>query len=99
MESGSVLESIAEVAIALAGFGGIAAGLGYRTRGEWSLQDQGRLIWLTALGLVVVFACFLPDVAHHLGSSAPLRVASALLLPITTFILLSMLWFNRRRVP
>ena len=44
MESASVLESIAVVAIAFAGFGGIAAGLGYRARGTWSPDDQMRLI-------------------------------------------------------
>lgn len=71
MESGSILESIAEVAIALAGFGGIAAGLGYRARGDWSLHDQRRLAWLATFGLVVAFSCFLPAVAHHLGSPAP----------------------------
>jgi hypothetical protein len=97
VESTSVLESIAEVA--LAGFGGIAAGLGYRARGEWSPEDQLRLIWLAASGLAVVFACFLPYVTHHLGSSTPFRMASALFLPITTFGLLFQVWLNRRGLP
>ncbi len=98
MESASVLESIAEVAIALAGFGGIAAGLGYRTRGTWSPDDQARVILLASAGLVVVFACFLPYVTHHLGSTAPWRVASALFLVILTGGLLYQVWFFRRRI-
>lgn len=99
MESGSVLESIAEVAIALAGFGGIAAGLGYRARGEWSRDDQVRLIGLALFGLAVTFACFLPYLTHHLGAAAPLRTASALYLPVTTSGWLFQIWFNRGGVP
>jgi hypothetical protein len=82
VESVSVLESIAEVAIALAGFGGIAAGLGYRARGAWAPDDQLRLMLLALTGLTVVFACFLPHAAYHLGSDPPWRIASALFLPL-----------------
>lgn len=99
MELGSVLESIAEVAIALAGFGGIAAGLGYRARGDWSRDDQVRLIGLALFGLAVTFACFLPYAAHHLGSDAPLRVASALYLPVVASGWLFQIWFNWGGVP
>ena len=98
VESASVLESIAEVAIALAGFGGIAAGLGYRTRGSWSGDDQVRLMLLASAGLAVVFACFLPYVTHHLGSSAPWRLAGALFLVVALFGLLYQVWFLRRRL-
>lgn len=99
MESGSVLESIAQVAIALAGFGGIAAGLGYRARGHWSRDDQVRLIGLALFGLGVTFACFLPHATHHLRFDTPLRVASAVYLPVTTAGWLFQIWFNRRGVP
>jgi hypothetical protein len=96
MEYASVLESIAEVGIGLAGFGGLAAGLGYRARGTWSPQDQFRLIMLASSALAVVFACFLPYVTHHLGSTAPWRMASALFLPFPTLSLLYVLWRARR---
>ena len=99
MESASVLESIAEVGIALAGFGGIAAALGYRARGVWSLEDRLRLILLASLSLAVVFACFLPYVTHHLGSTAPWRMASALFFPCPTSTLLYQVWLNRRGFP
>jgi len=99
MDSASVLESIAEVAIALAGFGGIAAGLGYRARGTWSRDDQFRLMLLAGVSLVVVFACFLPYVTYHLGSTAPWRVASAVFLVFPAFGVISQLWFFRRGLP
>jgi len=99
VESASVLESIAEVAIALAGFGGIAAGLGYRARGDWTRDDQVRLIGLALFGLAVAFACFLPVLASSLGSEAPFRTASVIFLPIPTAGFLFQIWFNRRGVP
>ena len=99
MESTSVLESIAEVAIALAGFGGIAAGLGYRSRGTWSSDDQLRLMLLAGTGLAVVFACFLPYVTQNLGSAAPWRAASAVFLPFPLSTLLYTIWFFRRGLP
>jgi hypothetical protein len=95
MESAGVLESIAEVAIALAGFGGIAAGLGYRARGTWSRDDQLRLMLLAWAGLSVVFACFIPHVAHHLGSTTTWRTTSVLFFLILLATLLYQLWFSR----
>jgi hypothetical protein len=99
VESASILESIAEVAIALAGFGGIAAGLGYRARGTWSSDDQLRLMLMAGTGLAVVFACFLPYVTHHLGASSPWRMASALFLLFPASTLLYQLWVFRRGLP
>jgi hypothetical protein len=99
VESAGVLESIAEVGIALAGFGGIAAALGHRARGIWSPEDRVRLILLAAFSLAVVFACFLPYVTYHLGSTAPWRMASALFLPFPVSALLYQVWLNRRGFP
>lgn len=99
MESAGVLESIAEVSIALAGFGGIAAGLGYRARGDWTRDDQVRLIGLALFGLAVAFACFLPVLTSSLGSEAPFRTSSALFIFIPTCGVLFQVWLNRRGVP
>jgi len=99
VESASVLESIAEVGIALAGFGGIAAALGHRARGVWSPADRLRLILLASFSLAVVFACFLPYVTYHLGSTAPWRMASALFFPFPASALIYQVWFNRRGFP
>ena len=76
------LQSIAQVAIALAGFGGIAAGLGYRARGVWSEEDQTRLLGMTISSLIVVFACFVPSAVEHMGSSAPWRISGIPLLVV-----------------
>ena len=82
MEYAGILETIAEVAIALAGFGGIAAGLGYRAGGTWSESDQARLLGMALVSLSVVFACLLPAVLHYMGVGAVWRWASLLLLPV-----------------
>ena len=92
MESAGVLESIAEVAIALAGFGGVAAGLGYRARGTWSPDDRLRLVLLAAVGGAVVFACFLPYAIHHLEITSPWRLSSLLFLPISVAFLVYIVW-------
>jgi len=99
LDSSSVLESIAEVAIALAGFGGIAAGLGYRARGGWSSDDQLRLMLLAMTGLAVVFGCFIPYVTHQLGSAAPWRTASTIFLLVPVSTMLFQIWFLRRGLP
>ena len=79
MESANILQAIAEAAIGLAGFGGIAAGLGYRARGEWSDQDRTRLIQMVVSSLAVVFACFFPYAVYHLGGQQPWFLSSAVL--------------------
>jgi len=80
LDSTDVLQSIAEVAIALAGFGGIASGLGYRARGVWSREDRSRLVGMVQASLFVVFASYLPFAIMSLGVSATWRVASAVVL-------------------
>jgi len=79
VESASILQAIAEVAVGLAGFGGIAAGLGYRTRGDWSAQDRVRLVGLVGSSLFVILACFLPYAIHHLGLRPPWFLSGAVL--------------------
>lgn len=78
MESAGVLQGIAEVAIGLAGFAGIAAGLGYRARGAWSEPDRMRLIAVILFALGAIFACFCPYAIYHLGYDNPWRIASVL---------------------
>jgi hypothetical protein len=99
VEAANVLESIAEVAIALAGFGGIAAGIGYRAHGGWSSDDRLRLMLLAGTGLTVVFGCFVPHVLELLGSTSPWRTASALFLLFPAFMFLYQIWFLRRGLP
>ena len=95
MESAAILQTIAEVAVGLAGFGGIAAGLGYRTRGVWSDQDRTRLTGMVVSSLVVVFACLLPYAVYHIGSSRPPWALSSVPL---IFAPAWVLWLQTRQV-
>ena len=62
-------------------------------------HDRLRLLWLAAMSLAILFVCFLPALAQHLGSHAPLRVASYVFLPIALSGLVGQLWISRRGVP
>jgi hypothetical protein len=79
-----ILLTIAEVAVALAGFGGIAAGLGYRARGSWNEQDRFRLLVMVSVSLSLVFACLVPYALLNTGIPEAWRISStlALLIPI-----------------
>ena len=61
MENTQTLETIAEVAIALAGFSGIVAVLGQRSSGKWSPTERVRLRLLLEVSLLAVFLSFLPS--------------------------------------
>lgn len=77
MESWDVLLGIAEVAIGLAGFAGIAAGLGYRARGgSWSEPDRKRVVAVILFALGAIFACFFPYAIFYLGYEQPWKIAS-----------------------
>lgn len=82
MEYAGVLQGIAEVAIGLTGFAGIAAGLGYRVHAPWSEQDKKRLESVIMFGIATIYACFLPYAVHFLGTNDPWRIASMLCLVI-----------------
>jgi len=82
MEEASILLSIAEVGVGLAGFGGIAAGIGYRVSGKWLEHDRVRITWLILYSLAAVFSCFVPFAIFHLGVSEPWLLASCLLVVI-----------------
>lgn len=98
MGSVDSLGTIAEISIALAGFGGIVAGLGYRAGGEWTHDDRLRLIMMARVSIVIVFACLLPTLLSHFTSSI-WRVSSALVLVPTGYFFAWQVWLNRRGVP
>jgi hypothetical protein len=62
MDASDALATIAEIAIAVAGFSGVAAVLGRRSQGEWSPLDVFRLRSLLLSSLSIVIFCFLPIV-------------------------------------
>ena len=95
MQYAEILLNIAEIGIALAGFGGIAAGLGYRAHGEWSEQDQIRLIAMALTSLAVVFSCYIPFVIHHLGATSPWRIAAGCFFFVAAIGLFEQVRLNR----
>ena len=56
------LTTVAEIAIAIAGFSGVAAVLGRRSQGEWTPLDVLRLRMLLRISFSIVIFCFLPIV-------------------------------------
>lgn len=99
MESADILQTIAQIALGLAGFGGIAAGLGYRTREDWTDDDQIRLMAMAYISLLVVFAALLPFVIYHLGFLAPWRSCAFIVLPLQAINIVSALRVFRHGIP
>lgn len=99
MESADILQTLAEIAIGLAGFGGIAAGLGYRARSEWSGDDQVRLLSMAYTSLIVVFAALLPFVINSFSVASPWRVCAFIVLPFQAINLASALRVYRHGIP
>ena len=60
MDEAETLRTIAEIGIALAGFTGVVAVLGRRSRGDWSPLESLRLSILLATSLAAVFLSFVP---------------------------------------
>ncbi len=59
MQFEQVFTSAIEVGIAIAGFSGIVAVLGQRTRGEWSRGDLGRMVVLLQSSFAAILLSFL----------------------------------------
>ena len=60
MQSHEILQTISEVAVALAGFSGVVAVLGRRGRGDWSSAELLQLRTLVEPSLVALFGSFFP---------------------------------------
>lgn len=65
MDSHEILGMIAGISVALAGFGGIVAGIGRRASSEWTSDDRTRLQGIARISIVIVFACLLPGLVAH----------------------------------
>lgn len=67
MEEAETLRTIAEVAIAIAGFTGVVVVFGSRTRGEWTRLEADRLWLLLAQALLAALLAFVPILLHSGG--------------------------------
>lgn len=95
-----VLQTIAEIAIALTGFTGVVAFLGQRARGEWRAVDLFRFNQLLGGSLAALLFSFTPILLFRLGAPEMVlwRASSGL---IATYIVGAFLLANRaiRRLP
>lgn len=60
MHSTDILQTVAEVAIALAGFSGVVVALGRRDSRDWTSEELLRLRTLVEPSLIALFGSFLP---------------------------------------
>lgn len=71
MDAQSILTTVAEVSIALAGFTGVVAVLGNRRNHEWSPEERLQLRTLVETSLTAMFASFAPAVLFMALDSEP----------------------------
>ena len=77
MDAQSTLTTVAEVAIALAGFTGVVAVLGNRRTHDWSPEERLQLRTLVETSLTALFASFAPAVLFLALDSEPVVWRSA----------------------
>ena len=71
MDAQSVLTTVAEVSIALAGFTGVVAVLGNRRKHSWTPEERLQLRTLVETSLTALFASFAPSVLYLALTSEP----------------------------
>ena len=71
MDVQSILTTVAEVSIALAGFTGVVAVLGNRRNHDWSPEERLQLRTLVETSLTALFASFAPSVLYLVLTSEP----------------------------
>ena len=69
MQSQQILQSISEIAVALAGFSGVVAALGRRSHGDWSPAELLQLRTLVEPSLIALFGSFLPGIIQLASQS------------------------------
>jgi hypothetical protein len=67
----SILSTVAEVSIALAGFTGVVAVLGNRRKHDWTPEERLQLRTLVETSLTALFASFVPSVLDLITTSEP----------------------------
>lgn len=72
MQSQEILQTISQVAAALAGFSGVVAALGHRGSRTWSSEEILQLRTLVEPSLVALFGSFLPGTLFLAFDSEPL---------------------------
>lgn len=99
MAGSDVLLTIAEVAIAFAGFGSIVVVFGQRTSGRWSRADLFRLAAMIQASLITLLFAFLPICLSFLGVREPAAWVAASILLAGVVSLLTFVSHLRARRP
>jgi hypothetical protein len=99
MPGDDVLLTIAQVAVAFAGFSSVVVVFGQRAVGRWSEEDLVRFAFLIASSLVVVFLAFLPIFLRllHCSDAATWGISSTIL-GAAAVILTAVAWRRVLRV-
>jgi len=86
LEQGTIVSTIAEIAIALAGFTGVVAVLGHRSQGTWSSAERLQLRVLVETSLTVLFASLVPGLllTTSMSDAAVWRAANLVLAALHT---------------
>ena len=71
MDTQSVLTTVAEISVALAGFTGVVAVLGNRRNHDWTAEERLQLRTLVETSLTALFASFAPNVLYLVVTSEP----------------------------
>ena len=71
MDTQSILSTVAEVSIALAGFTGVVAVLGKRRKHDWTAEERLQLRTLVETSLTALFASFAPGILGLIVASEP----------------------------
>ncbi|MEJ2132860.1 MAG: hypothetical protein P8Y95_14845, partial [Gammaproteobacteria bacterium] len=67
MEGESILETIAEISVAFAGFTGVVAAFGRGSAAPWTLGDRLRFRVMLSTSLAALLFALLPFILFHLG--------------------------------
>jgi hypothetical protein len=71
LDTQSILTTVAEVSVALAGFTGVVAVLGNRRNHDWTADERLQLRTLVETSLTALFASFAPSVLYLVVTSEP----------------------------
>lgn len=101
MDTQSILTTVAEVSIALAGFTGVVAVLGNRRKNDWTAEERLQLRTLVETSLTALFASFAPSVLYLVVTSEPVVWRSANLFLGTLHLanLVAFLWRTKEARP
>ena len=96
MEGESILQTTAEVSVALAGFTGVIAAFGQRG-GRWTIINTLRFQVMLNASLAALFFSILPVAVHHMGAAPNITWAMSSGLLALYFVIMPSVDYRRAR--